>query len=873
VTQELTTSLALATALCLLSAGCSSSSDASKSAAGKLSKEARLLSFALLAKDNAALGTDAAASIDGSLVGATLPAGTSLTALAPVVSISEKATVSPASGAAQNFSTPVTYTVTAEDGVTTRDYTVVLTPRTDAEAPTPGADGELSLVALGSTSAELSWVAASDDVTAPSALEYRVALALGDDIRSAEDVRVNGTFITAWSAAASSATAVDLLPTVTYWLNVLVKDAAGHFAAYTAKSIRLPRDACDSCDQEPPVPGAAGVLAISVVDATTMRVEWTKATDNRTPSADLTYRVYRSASNNLGSAAAALANGMSSADWARDIGTLNVSSLATGATYWFNVLVRDEAGGISAYAAKSAALVFQASDALPPVPGGGGVVTAAVPDVSSVDLAWVEASDDVSAPATLEYRVMQSDSDNIQTVEDALANGEAAMAWTPDVTAVTVTPLSAGAEYWFTVLVRDGASRISAYASKRVQLLDKVTDAQFVNLSHAGASVAFSADGSTLVVGAPGDAYNRGYAYVFEKVSGVFERRARLSSSDGQVAALHGASVAVSADGSTVVVGAPNHDCGGWSLNGLVYVYERPVSGWSDTTETTSSLDCVSPYYHGGTSVAVSADGGIAAVGMPGENGACGLVAVLKRRTTTWASSNYDRFNLTASDRAGGDYLGTSVSISADGTTIIAGAPLADLGGPDRGAVYVFAQPGITWASGTETKKLAQSGASDSDQLGTAVSISPDGATIAAGATGRASSTGMVFVFERPVTGWTAAAGTETTTLVSPTAAGVLTPHFGGALSFSADGSTLAVAAPDDTVEGRAYQGSVFIYGRSGSSYTPASTLRELATGTESDRFGQSVSLTESGALLAVGCPNDDDGLVADVGSTYLFSF
>jgi len=42
--------------------------------------------------------------------------GTNLTNLAPVITVSPNATISPPSGIAQNFSSPVTYTVTAEDG-------------------------------------------------------------------------------------------------------------------------------------------------------------------------------------------------------------------------------------------------------------------------------------------------------------------------------------------------------------------------------------------------------------------------------------------------------------------------------------------------------------------------------------------------------------------------------------------------------------------------------------------------------------------------------------------------------------------------------------------------------------------------------------
>jgi len=47
---------------------------------------------------------------------ATVPASANLSALAPTIAISTKATISPASGVAQDFTKPVNYTVTAEDG-------------------------------------------------------------------------------------------------------------------------------------------------------------------------------------------------------------------------------------------------------------------------------------------------------------------------------------------------------------------------------------------------------------------------------------------------------------------------------------------------------------------------------------------------------------------------------------------------------------------------------------------------------------------------------------------------------------------------------------------------------------------------------------
>jgi hypothetical protein len=77
----------------------------------------------------------AAWTINGTNITYTFPAGTSPTTLTPTISVSPGATITPASGAAQNFftSTGVSYTVTAEDGTTKKTYTAKATvaARTD----------------------------------------------------------------------------------------------------------------------------------------------------------------------------------------------------------------------------------------------------------------------------------------------------------------------------------------------------------------------------------------------------------------------------------------------------------------------------------------------------------------------------------------------------------------------------------------------------------------------------------------------------------------------------------------------------------------------------------------------------------------------
>lgn len=86
----------------------------------QLSNQASILSFSFA-------NPPVTATITGTNIALSVPFGTDLTSLVPTITISEKATISPASGLARNFSSPVTYIVTAEDGITETAYTVTVT--------------------------------------------------------------------------------------------------------------------------------------------------------------------------------------------------------------------------------------------------------------------------------------------------------------------------------------------------------------------------------------------------------------------------------------------------------------------------------------------------------------------------------------------------------------------------------------------------------------------------------------------------------------------------------------------------------------------------------------------------------------------------
>ncbi len=86
------------------------------------SSEKSILSFKLSGFDPEVDGT---INETNYTVYAVVPDGTDLTKLMPIITVSDKATFSPASSGYEDFTNPVVYTVTAEDG-STQDYTITV---------------------------------------------------------------------------------------------------------------------------------------------------------------------------------------------------------------------------------------------------------------------------------------------------------------------------------------------------------------------------------------------------------------------------------------------------------------------------------------------------------------------------------------------------------------------------------------------------------------------------------------------------------------------------------------------------------------------------------------------------------------------------
>lgn len=295
-----------------------------------------------------------------------------------------------------------------------------------------------------------------------------------------------------------------------------------------------------------------------------------------------------------------------------------------------------------------------------------------------------------------------------------------------------------------------------------------------------GTSVACSDDGSVVVAGAPeedGGGSNRGKVYVYSGASWATETM--LTASDAADDDYFGFSVACSADGSVIVVGAPRED-GAGAQQGKVYVYSGV--GWgTETIITPASRQNDSLF---GAAVACSDDGSVIVVGAPQYSltfsSAEGQVYVFSG--ASWATET----GLMASDASAGDQFGYAVACSDDASVITAGAPFRDEGAfGSVGKAYVLT--GASW--GTETM-LEPPTDDTNDRYGLAVASSADGATVAAGSIGY---DGKGEVFVRLGASW----ATEIGVVPASYGAGSL---FGRAVAFSDDATILGVGAETTTL-------------------------------------------------------------------------
>jgi len=231
-----------------------------------------------------------------------------------------------------------------------------------------------------------------------------------------------------------------------------------------------------------------------------------------------------------------------------------------------------------------------------------------------------------------------------------------------------------------------------------------------------GISVSINSDGSRVIISATRDDNDRGSAYIFKRDGTIWTEEQKIIASDGVDDDEFGISVSINSDGSRVVIGAQGDDDNG-SSSGSAYIFKRDNTLWLKEQKLTASDAAAIDFF--GNSVSINADGSRVVVGafFDDNDNSKGSAYIFNRIGTVWTEEQ----KIIASDRAVDDQFGSSVSINGNGCRVIVSARGDD---SNKGSAYIFNRIGTTW---TEEQKIVASDGAGSDFFGISVSINGDG--------------------------------------------------------------------------------------------------------------------------------------------------
>lgn len=451
-----------------------------------------------------------------------------------------------------------------------------------------------------------------------------------------------------------------------------------------------------------------------------------------------------------------------------------------------------------------------------------------------------------------------------------------------------------------------------------------------------GAAVAISADGNTIAAAstfeasaatgiggnqADNSAPSSGAVYIYTRSGTSWSQQAYVKASNAEAGDGFGGSLALSADGNTLVVGAlseassalgvgGNQSDNAAPASGAAYVLRRTGTTWSQQAYLKASNT------FGGTqfaaAVGLSAAGDVLAVGSAAERSgargvdgnqsdrsfmSAGAVYMFRFASGAWIQEAY----LKASNTDAGDTFGGSLALSGDGLTLAVSASSEDSNavGPggeqsnnsysNSGAVYLFHRD----AAWHQTDYIKASNTGLEDRFGSRVALSSDGHTLAVAAWQEGSnalgingdqmdnsgpSPGAVYVFNLGST-WSQQA------YIKSSAGG---QFFGTSLSLTPDGNNLAVGASLSNGEvvdignwlpAITQPGALFLFRRAAGAWSQNAVVRSRFPN-PLDAFASACAIANDGHTIVVGAPREDgsaagtdesDNSLTDSGAVFIF--
>jgi uncharacterized protein (TIGR03437 family) len=390
-----------------------------------------------------------------------------------------------------------------------------------------------------------------------------------------------------------------------------------------------------------------------------------------------------------------------------------------------------------------------------------------------------------------------------------------------------------------------------------------------VGNAELGNSVAVSSDGNTAIVGGPGDNGNAGAAWVYTRSGGVWTQQGGKLVGTGAVAgAYQGTSVALSADGNTAIVGGPSGNLNDFVAGvGAAWVYTRSGGVWTQQGNKLAAADAVGNAGQG-ASVALSSDGNTAIVGGPGDNGNAGAVWVYTRSGGVWTQQGS---KLVGTGAVGGAYQGWSVALSSDGNTAIVGGPGDNGGISGAGAAWVYTRSGGVWTQqgskmvGTGAVGAAIQGVSValSGDGNTAIVGGPND-NYAAGA----GAFGAVWVYTRSGGVWTQQGGK----LIGTGAVGSDISQGNSVALSADGNTAIVGGPDDNGNMSKGFPGAAWVFTRSGNVWTQQGSKLFGTGAVGKASQGTSVALSGDGKTAIVGGPVDNGAYPIGVGAVWVFA-
>lgn len=204
---------------------------------------------------------------------------------------------------------------------------------------------------------------------------------------------------------------------------------------------------------------------------------------------------------------------------------------------------------------------------------------------------------------------------------------------------------------------------------------------------------AIAAAGDTLVVGSRYDdpiSSESGSAYIFEVTGGAFSESQKLVPLVGGLQSAFGTTVAMSRDGSAVVIGAPFHDTDGVLDMGAAYVFERR-GAFVEVAMLQPSVGQAQSYF--GEAVAI--DGRWAMIAAPQEDamGQDSGAVYFFDGADGWS----ENASFGASEGEAGNQYGRRLALS--GNLAFGGEPYGDSAGEaSAGKIFLYRHEGGAWA-------------------------------------------------------------------------------------------------------------------------------------------------------------------------------